>query len=136
MSSGPARKALVLRDIKAKSKKLLQGSGASLVLGPPPTATQVRLQNLQKKVVKFLDSKPVTIFMTISTVFALFGDDIRLASAPAAADNSFSNVSFAVLILYTVELLLNVLAKPNYLWSFYFWLDLVSTASLIVDVGW
>jgi hypothetical protein len=35
-----------------------------------------------------------------------------------------------------MELLLSIYAKKGYWWSFYFWLDLIATVSLIPDIGW
>ena len=40
------------------------------------------------------------------------------------------------MFLFFVELTLNSIAKPDYFNSFYFWLDFVSTVSLITDIGW
>jgi hypothetical protein len=138
-SSGPARKPVVSDTIKVartrKSTRALQGSGSSAESSAKP---QTRIWNevFQKRVAKLLDSTPVTVFMTIITVYALFGDDLRLASAPASADGTFYNISFSVLVIFLLELLLNCLARPNYVGSFYFWLDLISSTSLIVDIGW
>jgi hypothetical protein len=131
-----ARRQTFMKDVKAAKSKRTVGSGSSLLLGPPPTAQQIRIRRMRSSLLRFLESKPVAIFMTVVTVYALFGDDIRLASAPVSADPAFFNVSFVVFLLYSIELLLSCVAKPNYLWSFYFWLDLVSTASVLVDVGW
>jgi hypothetical protein len=35
-----------------------------------------------------------------------------------------------------VELIASSIAKPDYIFGFYFWLDLVATVSLIPDIGW
>lgn len=35
-----------------------------------------------------------------------------------------------------IELILGSIAKEDYFLGFYFWLDLVSTVSLIFDIGW
>jgi len=37
---------------------------------------------------------------------------------------------------FTLEILLTVYGDPEYLWSFFFWLDLLSTLTLIFDIGW
>ena len=120
---------------KMRSQRLKQDSTSS-VTKAPLTPAQKRWRKYQENMLKFMDSRHMSIFMAIITLYALFGDDIRLSAAPVSADIVFYNLSFAVLIIYTIEFMVNCLAKPLYIGSFYFWLDLVSTASLIVDVGW
>ena len=38
--------------------------------------------------------------------------------------------------LFAIELVLTSIAKPDYFNSFYYWLDVVSTLSLLTDIGW
>ena len=37
---------------------------------------------------------------------------------------------------FTVEIIIACLVKPGYFLSFFFWLDVISTASMIFDIGW
>lgn len=74
--------------------------------------------------------------MTIVTIYALFGDDVRLAFYSKNADDTFFTLTFISLILFSIEICLNSIATPGYFNSFYFWLDFVSTISLITDIGW
>lgn len=83
-----------------------------------------------------MDHWSVTLFMTLVTIYALFGDDIRLAFFSKGADSTFYALTFASLILFLIEIILNSIAKEDYFNSFYFWLDLISTVSLITDIGW
>lgn len=84
----------------------------------------------------FLESKKVTITMSTVTIYALFADDIKTLAFPKSADDIFSTLVVICLLLFTGELVLCSIFKPNYKWSFYFWLDLVATLSLITDIGW
>lgn len=84
----------------------------------------------------FLNHWTVTLFMAIVTVYALFGDDVRLAFYTKNADDTFFTLTFISMILFTIEITLNSIATPDYFNSFYFWLDLISTLSLITDIGW
>lgn len=52
-------------------------------------------KSLRRRVEEFIDSNFVTIFMTIVTVFALFGDDIRVLAFSKSADVAFYSVSCA-----------------------------------------
>jgi hypothetical protein len=72
--------------------------------------------------------------MTIVTIYALLGDDLKLIYAPKMYDYVFTNLTIVALILFTVELCLSSFGYENYLGNFFFWLDLVSTASLITDI--
>jgi class 3 adenylate cyclase len=84
----------------------------------------------------FLESKKVTITMSIVTIYALFADDVKTLGFPKSADDAFSSLVVICLLLFALELVLSFSYKTNYKWSFYFWLDLVATLSLITDIGW
>jgi hypothetical protein len=85
---------------------------------------------------KFINRWPVTIFMTVVTVYALFADDLRLLFFTKPADAAFYVITFLALIFFLLELVLASLATPDYFLGFYFWLDLVATLSLITDIAW
>ena len=90
----------------------------------------------QRRCEKFLDSWYVAIVMTIVTFYALFGDDLRFILLPKAVDNYWYAMTCISMILFFLEILIGSYAKLDYPCSFYFWLDLVSTFSMISDVGW
>ena len=74
--------------------------------------------------------------MTSITIYALFFDDIRLLALPSSVDPYFWGISTFALACFTIEIILASVAVDGYLFSFFFWLDLVSTISLIPDIGW
>ena len=53
-----------------------------------------------------------------------------------SVDEIFYVVTSISMFFFFVELLLASLAQEDYFLHFYFWLDLVATASLITDIGW
>lgn len=57
----------------------------------------------------FMNHWLVTTIMTIVTLFALFGDDIKLAYFEKPQDIWFDNITFACLILFSVEIALNAI---------------------------
>jgi Ion transport protein len=85
---------------------------------------------------KLINHWTVTIFMTVWTIYALFGDDVRQLGFPKAADKTFYSLTICAMIFFAIEILLASIAKEDYFLSFYFWLDLISTVSLIFDIGW
>ena len=74
--------------------------------------------------------------MTLITVYALFADDFRVLIFTKSADNVFNTLTTIAFVSFMLELFLSCLAKDDYFLGFYFWLDLVSTLSLIMDIGW
>ena len=113
----------------------------------------------RQRVQATVDGRMFTTVMTIATVYALFGDDMRIAWFPKDADILFVVFSSIAFFLFAQELLLQCYAKPGYLgmprckrenlvcnrkeWrilnlfsigSFYFWLDVIATASLVPEV--
>ena len=111
--------------------------------GRPKTKSALNLLSVRQvgnpvheKVLAFLDGRVTTIIMTIFLFYALFGDDVRVALFPKSADTVFFSFSLVALILFTLELLLNSIARRDYVLRFYFWLDFVATLSLIPDIGW
>ena len=70
------------------------------------------------------------------TLYALFGDDLRLAIFPKGADTTFNIVTIMAMLVFFVEILLQSIAIEGYFMGLYFWLDFVSTVSLITDIGW
>ena len=86
--------------------------------------------------VNFLDRTSVTISVSIVTLWALFGDDIRILIAGKTGDPAFYILVLICFAIFSVEIILSCYAKSDYIFSFFFWLDLISTVSLLLDVGW
>lgn len=70
-----------------------------------------------------LDSRAATVVMVSATLFALFGDDLRLSVTTVDADNVFYGLSLFAFLLFTAEITVNCIVRPNFFGSFYFWLD-------------
>ena len=78
----------------------------------------------------------MTIIMTIVTIFALFGDDMRLWMTTKQEDfYFFYGLSFSF-VLFSAELLVNSCVGEDFKYSFFFWLDFIATLSLIPDIAW
>lgn len=74
--------------------------------------------------------------MTITTIYSLFGDDIRTLAFDRNADATFYILTSVSFVLFSIEIALACIAKEDYWLGFYFWLDLISTLSLLTDIGW
>jgi hypothetical protein len=93
-------------------------------------------QRTQKKIVKFLDHTVTVVFMTMVTIYALYFDDLRIIFFDRQDDNVFYGITLMVMICFAVEIILSSYSKQEYLFSFFFYLDIVSTVSMIPDCGW
>jgi hypothetical protein len=85
---------------------------------------------------RILNNMYYTIFMTVITIYALFGDDLRLVVFSKEVDPYFYGVTSACLLFFSFEIVLASIAKEDYFLKFYFWLDAMATVSLISDIGW
>lgn len=101
----------------------------------------IRSNNFESVAV-FLESIPFQIVIFIITLYCLFGDDIRVAGFRQSADIVFDGLNISCLvtsvntkIIFSIEILLTVLSKEGYFLSFFFWLDVISTISLLLDIN-
>ena len=84
---------------------------------------------------KILNNKCTSIFMTLATIWALFGDDVRVLAFPMEYDEIFVGVAIALIVLFALETTMSCFAKgKKYVFGFYFWLDVVACLSLFMDV--
>lgn len=74
--------------------------------------------------------------MTLLTIYALFFDDIRIIAFHKDFDDIFYGITAFGIVVFTIEMIVSIYAIHNYLGRFFFYLDLVSTISMIPDCGW
>lgn len=115
------------------------------------------MQKARATVEVIAESLPVTIVMSLFTLWALFSDDIRTSSTDSTADEAFMIIISIAFFLFLLEIGAQSFYKEGYLhlpsftslpgetkWgvakrllnfgSFYFWLDWIATLSLIFEV--
>jgi len=73
--------------------------------------------------------------MAAVTIFALFGDDFRLWFTNKHADIYIDAALLFSLFAFTLEILVNSCVVDDFKYSFFFWLDIVATVSICVDVA-
>lgn len=84
----------------------------------------------------FIEHPATQIVMTVITIYSLFFDDIRIIAFPKSADNVFFGLTLFSFIAYCLEIILASIAIEGYFNSFFFWLDVVSTITMLPDCGW
>lgn len=88
----------------------------------------------RQKVREFVEGKEITLLMTFLTIFALFGDDIRLWFFDENVDRIFFGILTLSFVLFALEILINACVLDDFKYSFFFWLDIIATVSLIPDI--
>jgi hypothetical protein len=101
---------------------------------PERLGTSDEESTLRHKIREIIDGRFTTVAMGSVTVWALFGDDIRLVGTSKEADMAFFITFLISFLLFLVELIINSLVLPGYKFSFFFWLDVIATISLFPDV--
>mmetsp|Transcript_21886 Transcript_21886/g.41183 ORF Transcript_21886/g.41183 Transcript_21886/m.41183 type:complete len:837 (+) Transcript_21886:285-2795(+) len=116
------------------------GSSPSVPATPSAAANRLALENqviIKNDPImdKILKSKEFNVLMVVLTVYALFGDDIRLAFYDLEDDQIFFNLSIFAMVMFIIEMALQFYFRIEYRWGFYFILDILSTASMIPDTN-
>eukprot|EP00440_Ansanella_granifera_P046420 gb/GFBE01050273.1/.p1 GENE.gb/GFBE01050273.1/~~gb/GFBE01050273.1/.p1 ORF type:complete len:1006 (+),score=225.91 gb/GFBE01050273.1/:1-3018(+) len=83
-----------------------------------------------------MDGPYMTALSVSLTFWALLGDDLRILTTDKPADQWFNIVTIVCLFFFTVEVVLSSLCKQDYFLGFFFSLDCISTASLVLDLTW
>lgn len=133
------RKSFTKLDNGKKSNNSLSNSDHGQDINtqlPVTTKQKVHVIFIQKFIQVFLEHWAWSLLMLVITVFALFGDDFRVAVTNKSADNGFSGAMITCLVLFSFEIILSCIIKPDYRFSFFFYLDILSTISLIFDINW
>lgn len=93
-------------------------------------------KKLKKKMEKCIDHFSVVIFMTLVTAYSLFFDDVRILLIPSTVDDIFYWVTFGCMMSFAIEICIASYCKEDYVNTFFFWLDIVSTVSMVPDIPW
>ena len=73
--------------------------------------------------------------MTFQTIIGLFSNDIQSAWLPRSVDAYIDIIQTIMLFFFTLEIVLTSVAHKEYINSFFFWLDICATVSLIQDIS-
>jgi len=60
---------------------------------------------------------------------------VRVFGFNKYADIYFDAITIVCLIVFSFEIICSSLSKPGYVNSFFFYLDVISTISLLLDIG-
>lgn len=74
--------------------------------------------------------------MALITIYSLVGDDIRIITVDMEYDYIFYYLTALAFIMFSLEIIASCFILDGYWLGFYFWLDIISTVSLLADIGW
>ena len=89
-----------------------------------------------QKIEKFLNNTFIIILVNVLTIYVLFADDIRTSAFDKTSDPIFDSITLSCLAIFSLEILCTVIVKKGYFNSFFFYLDIISTFTLLFDVVW
>lgn len=75
-----------------------------------------------------------SVFMTLVTLFALFGSDLQLSLTDTRADAGFVVCAWVCIGFFALEMGFNSVGYDYYFGGFYFWIDLISTLSILSEI--
>ena len=85
---------------------------------------------------RVIDSLIYQIVMTLITIYTLFFDDFWVLALPVEADDYCFGIVCVIFIILSIDIFINFCIHKDYRFTFFFWLDVVSTLSLVADIGW
>ena len=81
-------------------------------------------------------SKAYRYFLVAVICFIIVGEDLRLLLFSKSLDALFNVLICLCIIVLIFDLWLQININPNYLWSLLMFLNILSIASLVLDMGW
>jgi hypothetical protein len=105
--------------------------------------SQLFVENRKEKSHKFkttlqsiLESYIELFTMAFFTCFVLFGPDLKSISLDPKYDDCFNIIYFIVLILFFLEFFVSWYVRPGYIYTFFYWLDLLAITSMFFEIDW
>ncbi len=77
-----------------------------------------------------------SLFMAILTLYSIFAIDIEKAFFGQHAAYIFGYVHIVCIVIFLMDMVLSWICKLDFKWSFYFWIDVISTTSMIMEITW
>ena len=90
-------------------------------------------KNPRVKVRQCLNAKWFDALINLSILWALFSEDIRVLAMPKQADVVVWSIHIVVMALFLLELVLRSYSQRGFFLSFYFFLDMVASLTMIAD---
>jgi hypothetical protein len=77
------------------------------------------------------------VFLGVLLMLSLFmAESWTLGNASDSSNDALSAVLLAIFIIFAIETIILSGVQDGYLWSFFFWMDIIGTLSIILDISW
>lgn len=96
--------------------------------------TDASASSLRRRIQRVSQNSWVVGGFAVITLWVLFADDLRLACMPIAADEAIAIISIVCMIAFAFEIVMYSVSNKNYMLSFFFWLDILATLSMVLDI--
>lgn len=91
----------------------------------------------RKKVFSHLNGGGPQLFLGVLLLLSLFlAESWVLGNAPDSHNDTLYGILMVIFVLFSLETVALSVVQPKYFLSFFFWMDLVGTLSILLDVGW
>jgi hypothetical protein len=162
--SGKAQSDLVLETGAGKDKENVEPNPKSVNLQKdntisPSSGEDIRYTKLKKLLEGLIESSFWSTMMSVVTIWTLFQTDIKYSGTGKEADLAFEVIISLFFFLFLFEIFAQSIYKEDYftlpkweaepgetMWqtwkrraqigSFYFWMDVIATGTLILDMKW
>jgi hypothetical protein len=90
-----------------------------------------------KKSFKFMDSGEVQLFLGVLLMLSLFlADSWAVGNAPDSQNEVMYAILMFVVVVFSFEVVILSIVADGYFNGFFFWMDLLGTISILLDIGW
>ena len=77
-----------------------------------------------------------SLCLAILTIYSIFAIDIQKSFFGQSEAYIFGYVHIVAIIIFLADMVLSWLCKHDYKWSFYFWIDVISNTSMVMEITW
>lgn len=81
-------------------------------------------------------STSYTLIISIITIYSIFSIDIDKGFFNQNASLYFSAIHTISMGLFLLEIILNSIIEKDYAFHFYFWIDVFSTLTMLLEIIW
>ena len=96
----------------------------------------IKTLNNNKESQYFFDSNYYLIIKLCIIIFVLLEEELKSLFTNKSADLPFSIIIIIFMLLYIFELIMSSILLKDYFLKFYFWIDILSIITTILDIHW
>lgn len=87
-----------------------------------------------KKLLKLRGAKAYRWTAVLIIAYSFVIDDIRTAAFPPQSDIYVDITLILCILLFALDILMRIIKQSGYIWSLYFFLDLIATVAILADI--